>query len=469
MSSSKKIRKRTFIGQKSLIVKQSSSIAMDELAIKNYLDSQEYKEISSYINGSSTIEDKIKYLSSTRNIILKCHESIVTGLALTPDSNTLLSCSKDKSIKVWNIAKKKPIIEITNDFEVNQILISPDNEHFFTLSGNKVITQWNLDGFNKVNELDNDSYLISCIAITKDSKEIYIATGFLQNQTSCLIRVWNIEKHAETDMYSGHTAAANCMIFTDDNKYMVSCSGGQYVAVEDNSVRLWNINSRKNTKLYNNFNDFVNCIVLVNKKYLLCGSKDRTIQMLDLDLNKIYVFRGVDSVKALAVMPSQEFFISGGLDSSLKIWDLDKKWVSFEIVSSPIYSVACNSKRIFAGLDRRIVYWDVLTHNEYEMTGHNHKINYMQVPKGSNYLVTADSGGVTQIKLWNLMTGIEEKNLGCNSGFSNIIVSNDGRGLLLEFPGGGYSCYTIRTHPKKVIHSKSFEFILMSQKKIKLK
>ena len=428
-----------------------------------------------FINDASiSIKEKETYLRSCHQLFLKRHSDAVASIAITSDSVNVVSGSKDKTIKIWNLTEMKQIGEINQNLEINQIVISKDNKYIYSLAGSQKVTQWNFKTLANEREYEIIDYNVASIAVSPCGNYLYIGGGFLPGQNACPIRVFDSFTGRANNSYFGHGAASTCMIFSSDEKYMVSCSGGQYVGIEDNSVRLWKIKNQENIKTYRGFSSYVNCLVMGSKtKKIIAGCKDRSIHLLDYDLNKIEIFRGHDSsIKGLALISDENLLVSGSLDSTIRVWDLTKKWQIYSFPTTSIFSIAASGTTIIAGSMSNIKIIDSNTHKESELPGHLGEIDYMHVEPDSKYLVTGSLkalGKDATLRIWNLSSAKLEKTMYYPAGFQSVKLTKDGRGMLFTFPDGVQKAYSVRGKNKWVEHSNAFNFLLLNRQKIKLR
>ena len=214
-------------------------------------------ETKNFINNeNNSIDAKEDYLRSNMHLYLKHHSDRITSLVISPDSTTLISSSIDKTVRLWDLGSLKQITEISHESKVNQVSISPDGKSIFTLCGSRAIYQWDTSNFTQLNFFKDFAFRLQSFAISPKGKELYLGGGFLQSDNFCPIRIFDIESGTlDSEGFNGHRAAASALIFTSDKKFMISCSGGHYVAVQDNSVRLWNLSSKKNLATYSSFDE----------------------------------------------------------------------------------------------------------------------------------------------------------------------------------------------------------------------
>ena len=398
------------------ITKPLARTAQNTKSVVSLKSSAIWAETEDFINDkTNSMEAKEDFLKSNLSLYLKHHSAAVTSIVISPDSKTLISSSIDKTVKLWDLENLKQTAEISHDLKVNQASITPDGRSIFTLSGNRAISQWDSITLTQQNLFTDFKFRIQSFSISPNGKELFLGGSFIQGDNCCPIHTLSIDSGKLKDKgFNGHRAAASALIFTSDKRFMISSSGGHYVAVQDNSVRLWSVSSKKNLATYSNFDEAVNCIAVANtKECVVAGSKDRSIHLLDFKLQKTAILRGHEaSIETLAVPADERLLVSGSMDSTLRVWDLEKHSMVHQLKTSAVFSLACYDSYVFAGCMCNIKRVDLRNFEEEELQGHNGKIDIMSIPSKSKYLLTAANygiGGDGTVRIWNMETQKQEK------------------------------------------------------------
>lgn len=122
------------------------------------------------------------------------HANSVFTVRYTPDSNFLMSGSRDARLKVWDVrAGYTPAAEVVaHMYAINHLDFSPDSKHFVTCSMDKSIKVWDLDELR-------------------------------------LLKVIDKGRHA------GHGTSVNKLLWTNHHGQLVSAS-------DDRTISVWDIN-----------------------------------------------------------------------------------------------------------------------------------------------------------------------------------------------------------------------------------
>ena len=158
------------------------------------------------------------------------HESFVKSNVITSDGASIYSGSIDKTVKKWDYKDKDSEIESTN-------LIS------------------------KV-----DALPITSIAISKNSK--LFAIGCINKKI--ILRVINKKKH---DILEGHKSAVNSVVFSHDDKYLISSS-------KDSTIIIWGIDEKEIKSTLRGHSKSVKSVCIsYNNEFIVSGSDDRLVKV----------------------------------------------------------------------------------------------------------------------------------------------------------------------------------------------
>jgi len=170
----------------------------------------------------------------------KAHNDDIYNIIKLKNSNNLLSCSLDKSLKIWSYDNKyyeyKEIFKIDEDCEILNILEIKENEIIYDNFSKKSIKFYNMKDkklINQINNLElndwnNNFVLINNKVLIGGNKKIYVID----------INSYTKEKEFNFD---------NCIYsikkFKDNNIYMIGDEKGNITSLDINE---WNLKVIKN-------------------------------------------------------------------------------------------------------------------------------------------------------------------------------------------------------------------------------
>src|SRR5262249_10538248 len=160
---------------------------------------------------------------------LRGHTSEVRTVAFSGDGKTLVTCSLDGSVRLWDVATQRHVKLAGNVFTA--LTITPDGK---TVA---ILEQWSrvvhlLDvGKRRERAVLTPPTLVGSAAFSPDGK--LLALGCTDG-----VRLWDIDTAREVDPLVGHEEPVSAVAFSPDGKALAS--GGV-----DMTVRLWDVAARR--------------------------------------------------------------------------------------------------------------------------------------------------------------------------------------------------------------------------------
>jgi len=161
------------------------------------------------VSGSYDKTIKIRHLRTGElKTTLAGHSDAVYSVAISPDGQTLVSGSSDNTIKIWNLKTDNNIIRIWNwelktgelktvelkttltghSESVYSVAISPDGQTLVSGSKDKTIKVWNLQTGVLKTTLTGHSDSVNSVAISPDGETIVSGSG------DNTIKIWRMPK-----------------------------------------------------------------------------------------------------------------------------------------------------------------------------------------------------------------------------------------------------------------------------------
>jgi len=349
------------------------------------------------------------------------HTGSVKTVAFCPDGKTLASSSRDKTIRLWDVASGKEIRTLTGHSRgVNSVAFCPDGKTLASGSRDNTIRLWDVLSGKEIRTLTGHSNEVQSVAFCPDGK--ILASGSWDKT----IRLWDVTSGKEIRTLTGHSELVNSVAFCPDGKILASGSW-------DKTIRLWDVFTGKEIRTITGHSETVYSVAFCpDGKILASGSSDNTIRLWDVSHvasgKEIRTLTGYSNdVTSVAFSPDGKTLASGSWDKTIRLWDVStgKDIQTLNGHSDAVYSVAfCpDGKTLASGSwDKTIRLWDVanvFTGKEIRtLTGHSRGVNSVSFcPDGK----TLASGSIdNSIRLWNVSTGKEIRRL---KGHSDIVYS----------------------------------------------
>ncbi len=139
------------------------------------------------------------------------HSKGVESVAVSPDNKTIVSGSKDKTIKVWDLETKK--IKFTLEGHkgwVYCVAISPDGSTIVSCSRDKTIRVWDLYTGECIRILEGHTDWVYSVAISPDGKTLVSCS---RDKT---VKIWGL-KVEKYSIYSCRVCDAFRIVVSNNN------------------------------------------------------------------------------------------------------------------------------------------------------------------------------------------------------------------------------------------------------------
>ncbi|WP_413162996.1 protein kinase domain-containing protein [Capilliphycus salinus ALCB114379] len=333
--------------------------------VENILDRGNYELC---VNEAAKIPESSTQYTAVQKILQQCNDALnwrqvkvrdfaqhlgsVSALAFRPDGRTIVSGSRDQTVKVWDVRTGALLQNFAGDLSpITSVDFSPNGDAIAAGSFYWRVLEWSLE------------------------------TGELFVPLEHLGTVWSVA-------------------FSPDERTIASGSG-------DRSVRVWD---RQTGYILYDFIDHTDIVYSVafntGGTKLVSGSKDSTINIMDLQTGIVEnTLRGhTDEVRSVAFTPDSTKVVSGGYDDTVRIWDVNTGRLLNTLTghTGDILSVAVSPDGQLvasASKDRTIKIWNIETGELLNtLSGHTNEV----------YTVTFSPDGKTiasgskdrTIKLW---------------------------------------------------------------------
>ncbi|BCX08159.1 MAG: hypothetical protein KatS3mg066_2018 [Fischerella sp.] len=268
------------------------------------------------VSASADKTIKIWNLITGRQIhTLEGHSDTVNSVAISPNGQTLVSASADKTIKIWNLHTGKQVRNLGGWFSVHldsicSLAITPDGQTLISGSRDHTIKLWNLATGKQTGTLSQHSWGVYSLAITPDSQAI--ASDSLDHTIKLCL--WDTEELLQS--FLGHADWIWAIAISPNGKILASGS-------QDCTVKLWNLKTGELLHTLTDHHSPVHSVIFSwDGQILASGSYDNTIKLWSGEnWQQIHTLTGhTNGVNAIAFSPNSRIIASASDDKTIKIW-----------------------------------------------------------------------------------------------------------------------------------------------------
>lgn len=173
------------------------------------------------------------------------HADWVFGVAFSPDAKHLLTCSRDKTAKVWDLTTKESVLTFPDHQNpVYGVAATPDGKFGLSAGDDNQVRIWNATGEGKqVRTLGGHAKAIFRVLYHPSQP---LAATCSADQT---VRLWNPDNGQNVRTLSGHTDWIYALAFSPDGSRLASGSW-------NGEVKIWNVADGKLLKEFNGSPNF---------------------------------------------------------------------------------------------------------------------------------------------------------------------------------------------------------------------
>lgn len=230
--------------------------------------------------------------ASEQKVVCKGHRDVVSGCQLSPDGQFAVSCSWDRSMKIWDLEKDPGEVLRSGriDKQLNTVIFSPDMRQILTGGGTR-IDLWNTLAEIKytlgdwIDSNKHTDWVSALEFVPLVSKENDRSESFLSASWDHKLKLWNLTKMKLIKEFVGHKGVVHSICISPDAS-LIASGGKEAVA------KLWDL--AEGMLLYDlTVVSTINSLAFSPTRYWLAVATDVSVEVWDLEIKQqIWVDRG---------------------------------------------------------------------------------------------------------------------------------------------------------------------------------
>lgn len=396
------------------------------------------------------------------------HGMEVYAIDFSPDGQLLASGSRDRSVKVWDLANGHELLTYTGHADsVRAVAFHPKESLIASAGGDRDIKLWDPRSGKDVRTLKGEGEYVTGLAFSKDGKYLVTsqagqagknpglvciyetATGNLKRKIddfrlmvhhvafnhdgtilgvgdgTGLTRLYqfpNVAENAAQPEYwsqADQNGATYHLSFSQDNRTLVRIGA--------DGIKFYNLvlpgapfqvsAPRRHILALASPHRYTCAVFNRDGRVLYTGSTDGIIRVWDVETGQVTgTFKGHNSeIKSLMFNPGGSQLASGSTDYTIRLWDFDIVLQSRDYAGhkGPVWTAqydAQGSRVVTASADRTIKIRDANSGEQLaELTGHKSAVTYALFSADGNFILSGS--GDRTVKLWEASSGKHLKDL----------------------------------------------------------
>ncbi|XP_054696732.1 WD repeat-containing protein 88 [Grus americana] len=314
----------------------------------------------------SPVEARLDHRELTAQVqfkTLRGHSDTVSSCHFCFEDTNILSCSHDRTMKLWDVEKGFPIqvFEEEHTAPISECNLTPDDRRVVTSSYDNTVKAWDMETGKRLWTVEHEGIVTSC-NISCDGRYV-VSSSDREND----IYVFDAMSATVVARIQGHhkSTITRCC-FDPDNRRVTSVS-------YDKTIKLWDMITRSTSITINegHSNAISDCCFTSDGHYLCTASWDKSLKIWDIKTGEFQCHEPVSlnqghegSVSSCLFSQDASLVVSGGYDKTIAIWDTE----------------ACYKKLSLKG------HWDWVTD--------------VEISKNNKWILSASKDST--LRLWNI-------------------------------------------------------------------
>ena len=159
------------------------------------------------------------------------HSKRVNAIRLHPSKPLALTCSQDKSARIWNTDGTQLHV-LSHSGDVTGVTLHATGDYCVTSCSDKSWSLFDIDRGSCVLRVPDGSGGYTCAGFHPDG--LILGTG-----VDSVVRIWDVKSQQNVASFEGHTGTVTCLAFSENGYYLATGSA-------DTTVKMWDLRKLKN-------------------------------------------------------------------------------------------------------------------------------------------------------------------------------------------------------------------------------
>ncbi|XP_005020072.4 WD repeat-containing protein 88 isoform X1 [Anas platyrhynchos] len=254
--------------------------------------------------------------------ILRGHSDTVSSCHFCSEDTKILSCSYDRTVKLWDVVKGFPIqvFEEEHTAPISECNLSPDDRRVVTSSYDNTVKAWDMETGKMLWTIEHEGIVTSC-SISCDGK--YVVSG--SDKGNAIFVFDAVSATVVAHVQGHHRSTITRCCFDPDNQRVTSVS-------YDKTIKLWDMRTRSTSITINegHSNAISDCCFTSDGRYLCTASWDKSLKIWDIKTGEFRCHEPLSlnqghegSVSSCVFSQDASLVVSGGYDKTIAIWETD--------------------------------------------------------------------------------------------------------------------------------------------------
>jgi len=256
---------------------------------------------------------------SVEKLTLTGHRDAVVSVAVSADGQKLVSGSRDKIVKMWNLSTGREVHTLTGRTRVvNSVAISADGRTLVSGIYDNMIKVWSMETGRTVHTLTDYKDDVNCVAISANGRLL------VSGSRDKTIKVWDLAKDLVARTLIDHKDDVSSVAISADGRLLVS-------GCRDKTIKVWNwFEGKVVHTLTDHASAVLSVAISADGQTLASGHRDNTIKVWNLATGlgwnlatgqgECILTGHKDGVCSVAISADGQILVSGNGDGTITVW-----------------------------------------------------------------------------------------------------------------------------------------------------
>jgi WD40 repeat protein len=250
------------------------------------------------------------------------HSHSILGVAFSPDSRRIASCSNDQTIRVWDLVADAETLTLRHPDAVLGLAFRPAGCFLASAGRDGIVRIWDatMTEMERL-ELPGHQGPITRLAYRPDGQQF--ASSAVHRGSE--MRIWDADKRQAIRTLRSPDRFITSIAYSADNRWLAASLGQVYIKGKPApaQIKVWDAATGTEWGTLPGHADFICSLAFGPDGRLASGSKDHTIKIWDVDTMQLLqtLFGHAGQVKTVAFSRDGRL-ASGSDDRTVRIWDL---------------------------------------------------------------------------------------------------------------------------------------------------